>query len=558
MTETEGNSRGYGIFRKIQAKSIEEDELGKAKSFRICSLRRPHMRAFHTSWFCFFIAFTAWFGIQPLIPTIRKELGLSKKEVARSGIASISATIAVRIFVGPLCDKFGPKRVMSGLLMIGAIPLAFSGLIKSGTGLIIVRLCVGILGGTFIPCQFWTSATFNVKIVGTANALVGGWGNLGGGFTFIIMPALFELVKLFGADEFLAWKIALVIPAVIVILFGILIIWTSDDCPQGKWSLRKLPEMDVFVVADAKYKGDSCVDVDDVQYTVKAKEQGIDNMALEQDEKSINSISSTVDKSENIRYVKDSPEHYTENGCGKHWIWDRIWLVVAIAVLVIQYGLCFGVEIAVNTVMNLYFLYKFEKEDCVEGLQDVMQTNNTTNMTTPSVLAPSDDPNPCSILSQNSASLIASLFGLMNLFARALGGIFSDLLRKYLQIPGRLLAHIICMTGEGVMLIVFSRLETIPTAVAAMIVFSLFVQMSEGSTFAIVPYIHPRRVGLIAGFIGAGGNAGAMIWNTLWLNLVDTDPSRWFFLLGIFVLCGNLLTLIIPVQRKRIWNVFTR
>ncbi|XP_053374108.1 uncharacterized protein LOC123531027 [Mercenaria mercenaria] len=534
MTETEGNSSCYRIFRKIQAKGIEEDDLGKAKSFRICSLRRPHMRAFHTSWFCFFIAFTAWFGIQPLIPTIRKELGLSKKEVAGSGIASISATLAVRVFVGPLCDKFGPRRVMSGLLIVGAVPLAFSGLIKDGTGLIIVRLCVGILGGSFIPCQFWTSATFNVKIVGSANALVGGWGNLGGGFTFIIMPALFELVKLCGADEFLAWKIALVIPAVILIGFGFLILWTSDDCPQGKWSLRKLPKTDVFGAESTKYEEVSCVDDDNVQYAVKAKQQGIDITAFEQNEK------------------------HTENGRGKHWIWDKMWLVVTVAVLVIQYGLCFGVEIAVNTVMNLYFLYKFEKEDCVEGLQDVMQTNNTTNMTLTTVLVPSDDPNPCSILSQNSASLIASLFGLMNLFARALGGILSDLLRKYLQIPGRLLAHIICMTGEGVMLIVFSQMGTIPAAIITMVAFSLFAQMSEGSTFAVVPYIHPQRVGLVSGFIGAGGNAGAMIWNTIWLNLVDTDPSQWFFLLGIFVLCGNVLTLIIPVQRKRIWNVFTR
>ncbi|XP_053374107.1 uncharacterized protein LOC128546791 [Mercenaria mercenaria] len=178
-------------------------------------------------------------------------------------------------------------------------------------------------------------------------------------------------------------------------------------------------------------------------------------------------------------------------------------------------------------------------------------------MTTTTVLTPSDYPNSCSILSQNSASLIASLFVLMNLFSRALGGIISDLLRKYLQIPGRLLAHILCMTAEGVMLIVFSRMKTIPTAIIAMVAFSLFVQMSEGSTFAIVPYIYPRRVGLVSGFIGAGRNAGAMIWNTIWLNLVDTDPSQWFLLLGIFVLCGNVYSLII-VQRKRIWNIFSR
>ena len=209
-----------GFVEKIQAPVIVEDDLGKAKSFRLCSIRRPHMRGFHTSWFAFFIAFTAWFGIQPLIPTIRKELCLDKTTVAYSGTASISATIFVRIIVGPLCDRFGPRRVMSGLLMIGSIPMAFAGLIRNGTGLIIVRLCIGILGGCFIPCQFWSSAMFNVKIVGTANALVGGWGNLGGGFTFILMPALFELVKKFGAEEFLAWKLAVLIPALVVFGFG--------------------------------------------------------------------------------------------------------------------------------------------------------------------------------------------------------------------------------------------------------------------------------------------------------------------------------------------------
>lgn len=208
------------LIKKIHAQTFETDELGKAKSFRFCSLKRPFMRSFHTSWFCFFVAFTSWFGIQPLLPTIRKELNLTKKDLAHSGMASVAATIAIRVVVGPLCDRFGPRRVMSLLLLIGSIPMALAGLIKSATGLIVLRLCIGVLGGAFVPCQFWTTAMFNVKVVGTANALVGGWGNLGGGFTFIFMPGIFELVKLCGADEFLAWKIAVAVPAAICILLG--------------------------------------------------------------------------------------------------------------------------------------------------------------------------------------------------------------------------------------------------------------------------------------------------------------------------------------------------
>ena len=69
---------GNRILRKIQAKHIDVDEIGRAKNFRICSLEQPHMRAFHSSWFGFFVAFTSWFGVQPLIPTIANELGLTK------------------------------------------------------------------------------------------------------------------------------------------------------------------------------------------------------------------------------------------------------------------------------------------------------------------------------------------------------------------------------------------------------------------------------------------------------------------------------------------------
>ena len=243
------------------------------------------------------------------------------------------------------------------------------------------------------------------------------------------------------------------------------------------------------------------------------------------------------------------------------------WVFFTVVVLVIQYGLCFGLEIAVNTVMNLYFLYNFKKEGCIESEDGVAAANvtNTTLLSTTTTVT--TDPSSCkitsksydcSILDQNTASLIASLFGLTNLFARALGGIFSDVLRKYLGLSGRLLCHFICFTGEGIMLIIFSRMTTIPDAIAAMIFFSLFVQMSEGSTFAIVPYVCPSRVGVVAGLIGAGGNAGAMTWNVIWSQLVEVDPSRWFWILGICVLAGNVLTLLIPVQKKRIWGIRLR
>jgi len=255
-----------------------------------------------------------------------------------------------------------------------------------------------------------------------------------------------------------------------------------------------------------------------------------------------------------IKVDIENPSAETEvESEGKSCSKEKLWSVVTVTVLMIQYGMCFGVEIAVNTVMNLYFLYKFKKDGCVEGMQPY---SNSTNMTTTPVLI--EDANECSILDQDTASLIASLFGLMNLFARAMGGIYSDILRKHLSISGRLVAHFTCLLGEGVMLIIFSQMNTIPSAIGIMILFSTCVQMSEGTTFAIVPYISPGRTGMVAGLVGAGGNAGALIWNTIWRQYVEDDPSGWFWLLGIIVFLGSALTSLILVKQERIWHVVTR
>jgi MFS transporter, NNP family, nitrate/nitrite transporter len=71
--------------------------------------------------------------------------------------------------------------VFVGTLLCGAIPTALAGLVKTSNGLIALRFFIGILGATFVPCQVWCTGFFDKNVVGTANALAGGWGNAGGG-----------------------------------------------------------------------------------------------------------------------------------------------------------------------------------------------------------------------------------------------------------------------------------------------------------------------------------------------------------------------------------------
>ena len=103
----------------------------KATSIDLFSLRTPQMRAFHMSWFAFFLCFFAWFGIAPLMAVVREELGLTKEQIGNTIIASVAITIVARLFIGWLCDRIGPRLSYTLLLMFGSIPVMAIGLSHS-------------------------------------------------------------------------------------------------------------------------------------------------------------------------------------------------------------------------------------------------------------------------------------------------------------------------------------------------------------------------------------------------------------------------------------------
>ena len=69
--------------------NVDPDQDDKATEIKLCSFARPHMRAFHCSWWGFFVAFFIWFAVAPLLSEIRDDIGITKKDVWTSNIVGV-------------------------------------------------------------------------------------------------------------------------------------------------------------------------------------------------------------------------------------------------------------------------------------------------------------------------------------------------------------------------------------------------------------------------------------------------------------------------------------
>ena len=408
---------------------------------KIFSLNSVQMRTFHITWLTFFACFFGWFGLAPLMPAIRADLGLTKAQVGNTVIAAVSATILARLLIGRLCDTWGPRKTYTALLLVCSIPVFLVGLAKSYETFLLFRFAIGVIGASFVITQYHTSAMFAANIKGTANAVAGGWGNLGGGVTNMVMPLIFGGILALGYSKHDAWRLAMIVPGTLLLVCAFLYYRFTKDTPAGNF--------------------------EDIDRAVTVKE-----------------------KPDWKEVVSD-------------W---RVWA------LAIAYSVCFGMEITFDNVASLYFVDNFK-------------------------------------LDLKTAGFLAGSFGMMNIFARALGGIVADKVGKKAGLAGKgyLLALLLILEGLG--LLFFSGTSALGLAIFFMLLFALFLKMANGATYAITPFINQKNVGMVAGIVGAGGNIGGMAMGFLFKN-PNLGYGTAFFYIGCAVIVAALLIAVTKFSRE--------
>jgi NNP family nitrate/nitrite transporter-like MFS transporter len=406
---------------------------GKATRIQLFSFSTPQMRAFHLSWMAFFVCFFAWFAVAPLMPVIKGDLGLTKDQIANINIAAVGITILVRLLVGPLCDKYGPRLTYTVLLAVGALPVFGIAFAHDYASFLLFRLMIGAIGASFVITQYHTSVMFAPNVVGAANAASAGWGNSGGGVTQSSMPAVLALLLSLGLGEHLGWRVAMFLPGALMLIVAVLYFKFTQDCPLGNYR-------------DLRARGV------DVESTKRA----------------------------GLQIFINATRNY------------RVWM------LFLTYGCCFGVELFVHNVAATYYVERFK-------------------------------------LDLQSAGLAAGSFGLLALFARALGGIVSDRMARLRGLDARTFLLFALMLGEGLGLLWFSTTKTVAAGITSMITFGLFTHMACGATYALVPFIDRKSLGGVAGIVGAGGNVGAVLAGFL-LKAVGTLEQCFAILGGVVTL----------------------
>lgn len=402
----------------------------KATKINLFSFKAPQMRAFHLTWMAFLVCFFAWFAIAPLMAVVREEYHLTKGQVGNIIIASVSITFFARLLIGWLCDKFGPRITYSALLFLGSLPVMLIGFTTSYESFLIARLAIGAIGASFVITQYHTSAMFAPNVIGSANAIAAGWGNLGGGLAQLIMPLIFGGFVALGFTDSIAWRYSMLIPGAAMLIMSFLYFKFTQDTPEGNFK-------------DLKQKGGEA--------------------------------SKKIQPATWGEVLRDR----------------RVWILFWI------YGCSFGVEITIDNIAALYFKDTYG-------------------------------------LSIATAGLIAGMFGMMNIFARALGGIVSDKVNKTQGLRGRtwVLGSGLFLAGLGI--VAFSFMNTLILAIAALVFFALFVKMGNGATYSVVPYVNKRGIGMVSGVVGAGGNLGAMLMGFV-LKMEGVTYQQGLFYIGIAV-----------------------
>lgn len=442
------------------------------------AFNRADVVALHKTWIAFFITFYVWFNMAPLASTIMKDTGLTLDQLKVLAICNVALTVPMRVVVGMLCDRIGPRKTFCIVMWTMAFPCIWFAFASSYTEMLIARLILSAVGTGFVVGIAMTSLWFKPRDAGFSQGVEAGLGNWGSSLAAITMPIL--ALTVLGS-----WQWAVACSGIVMFLYGVYYWFAITDGPKGfvRPVARKAQAIEVSTWGDLVLA---------IIWTIPI--WGVLSLLVRMVTKK---GYVTPEVSYYLYAIVLAGVIYQVYGLLKVNIpilkkgvpEDDKYRFTQVGTLNASYVVTFGAELAVISMLPMFFQKTFE-------LTPVM------------------------------AGLFGSMFALMNFFSRALGGYVSD------RTPTRKLAHMIYLagvTGGFVLMGLITPEWPLAMAVVVTIICAMFVTGGCGTTFALVPFVKRRITGNVAGYAGAYGNVGAVVYTTLYVTLTD---SEFFLMIG--------------------------
>lgn len=485
------------------------------KAPSLLDFSNPSIRTLHLTWIAFFLTFIVWFNMAGVLSRMIEQFDwLSKSNVKALLVTNVALTIPARIVVGGLIDKYGPRKIFAGLMVIMVIPGLTFAFGDDLTQLVLSRLALGAIGAGFVIGIKMTANWFTPKYIGRSEGFYAGWGNFGSAAAAALVP--FVAVNLLGGD----WRWSLAITSIITAVYGIVYFFIVKDHPEGaelKTKEKKGGAMPVssyfdlgqYILWELPLYGALCL----VVFILHKQKINAEPMISWAQVWYAWIILGAVYIADILRILKVNLPRLKAGV-----LESEKFPFGSIGALNSTYFANFGAELAIVSMLPMFFYEVFSNLHYADGTQ---------------------------IMTLTMAGTVAGSFAFMNLVARPLGGLLSDKMgnRKKTMLlymvgiaVGFFLMAIISKYGpigsDGEISLIpqFNTVTWLVVSVIITMFASFFVQGAEGATFAMIPSIKKEMTGRIAGMAGAFGNVGAVTYLFLY-NFMD-DKSFLFMLSG--------------------------
>ncbi|HJO10015.1 MAG TPA: MFS transporter [Verrucomicrobiota bacterium] len=436
------------------------------------------IRTLHFTWVALFLTFFVWFNHAPLGAVIPEAFALTPLQWKALLILNVALTIPARIVIGMLVDKFGPRAMYALLLMASGVLCAFFALAQTFEQLALARFLMGFVGAGFVIGIRLVGEWFPAKAVGLAEGIYGGWGGFGSAAAAMFLPTL---VLLLGGTD--AWRHALLASGAVTFVYGIIFYFAVRNTPKGSTYFKPKKSGGMEVTSRRDFWLLLTMNVPMIL--------ALDVLAWRLSPEGVGLVSRgamyafwlglTVLYGWQAWRIFQVNRDMLHDGVPE----EQLYKFKQVAILSANYAVTFGAELAVVSMLPLFFAQSF-------GMDPV------------------------------KAGLFAAGFACMNLISRPGGGLLSDRAGRRRSLLG-------LMTGVAAGYFLLSQVSpgwpvvlVLPVVMAC----AVFGQAGSGAVFAIVPLVKRRLTGQIAGLTGAYGNVGAVCFLTVF-SFVDAST---FFL----------------------------